>query len=316
MTDNLLTPSNLRILKAIQETKSMARAAAQLKLTQSAVSRSMARLEQALGITLVDKKRNPIVLTRSGQYICSKAGDIFEKIENLAKEVESRKDRQIFDLRIGTTTSVTQNIAPYIVSDIYNEEKIFSLYNGDTAMICQMLLDGDIDIAVAAARMKSHSAIKAIPLYSEEYVIAVPSNFINIKSMDDLVRYSKITPCILTNQESCDCLQITRILRKWRIENILKLNGIWATLYMVSQGLGWCLNPPTNYLSVPDYLPGCAFLSMPQKLGNRTVYVLYKNSLYEELAKKLAIKIHRITENTILPKCRGTPFEHAIQLIS
>ena len=58
---------DLRTFVALAATRSFSGAAKELFLTQSAVTRRLQRLEQALGGSLVDRRRRPLVLTAAGQ---------------------------------------------------------------------------------------------------------------------------------------------------------------------------------------------------------------------------------------------------------
>ena len=52
MQKNIFNLNNLRILQAVAETKSLSLAAERLELSQSAISRSISRLEEQIGANL------------------------------------------------------------------------------------------------------------------------------------------------------------------------------------------------------------------------------------------------------------------------
>jgi DNA-binding transcriptional LysR family regulator len=58
---------DLRLLDAVVRARSMARAAAQLNLTQPAVSKAVSELEHALGVRLLDRSRQGIEPTPHGR---------------------------------------------------------------------------------------------------------------------------------------------------------------------------------------------------------------------------------------------------------
>jgi DNA-binding transcriptional LysR family regulator len=65
----ILDTTQLRALVAIAETGSFTRTAAQLNLTQSAVSLQMKRLEEQVGRKLIDRGARKVVLTHEGELL-------------------------------------------------------------------------------------------------------------------------------------------------------------------------------------------------------------------------------------------------------
>ncbi|MFI5661154.1 LysR substrate-binding domain-containing protein [Streptomyces sp. NPDC051684] len=64
---------HLRCFLAVAEERSVTRAAARLRLTQPVVSRTLAALEDALGVRLVDRSTHHLDLTREGRSFHEKA---------------------------------------------------------------------------------------------------------------------------------------------------------------------------------------------------------------------------------------------------
>ena len=65
--------SDLRVILAIREHGGAANAGAALGLSHQTISRRLTRLEQTLGLRLVNRERHPWVLTEKGRAICNHA---------------------------------------------------------------------------------------------------------------------------------------------------------------------------------------------------------------------------------------------------
>src|SRR5688572_21839234 len=92
----------LEIAAIVIEEGSMSAAAAQLGLTQSAVSQAMRRAEAQVGVKLVHRDRRPLVPTEAGRVLATHIREIALRAERAIEEARaaaSRPERQ--DLRLG-----------------------------------------------------------------------------------------------------------------------------------------------------------------------------------------------------------------------
>lgn len=93
----------LEVFEAAARTLSFTRAAAELSRTQSAVSRSIASLEERLGFALFERRHRALVLTVQGQALYAAARDALERLnESVAK---------LRGPRAGRTVTVTTNLS-------------------------------------------------------------------------------------------------------------------------------------------------------------------------------------------------------------
>ncbi|OOY27629.1 LysR family transcriptional regulator [Thioclava sp. L04-15] len=78
------TINELQAFAACARLGTTTRAAAELNLTQSAVSRSLGTLEERLGVALFDRVRKRLVLSPAGQVFLAQAEDILGRIDTAA----------------------------------------------------------------------------------------------------------------------------------------------------------------------------------------------------------------------------------------
>ncbi|WP_422133345.1 LysR family transcriptional regulator [Endozoicomonas sp. ALD040] len=145
MASNRLKMSLLPALQAILDTGSVTRAADQMHVTQSTMSRTLSQLREAL---------NDPILVREGNHIflSEKARQIQPLVSKLMADSETLFENQSFDpatsehhFRIGTSSVVLDNfliqalielkrVAPGISSSVSlpNEETIYSMESGES----------------------------------------------------------------------------------------------------------------------------------------------------------------------------------------
>jgi DNA-binding transcriptional LysR family regulator len=78
--------SGLGVLAAVVEAGSFVRAAAVLGLTQSGVSRAVARLEDRVGVRLLDRSSRAVALTDEGRRFYARAGPLLTELEEAATD--------------------------------------------------------------------------------------------------------------------------------------------------------------------------------------------------------------------------------------
>lgn len=80
----------LEVFEAAARTLSFTRAAEELALTQSAVSRSIASLEERLGFALFERRHRALVLTERGQALNHTATEMLERLDETIARLRGR----------------------------------------------------------------------------------------------------------------------------------------------------------------------------------------------------------------------------------
>ena len=90
----------LRAFKAIVETGSVSEASIALGLTQSSVSKLLARFESELGFQLFDRAGRRLRLSEQGRMFLEKAGNAIELVEDIRTAATDIRDNQGLRLRV------------------------------------------------------------------------------------------------------------------------------------------------------------------------------------------------------------------------
>lgn len=102
-------------VEMIAEMKSISRAAQKLYISQPALTKSLARLEQELGVRLFDRSSTPIRLTYAGERYLQGMKNIAAMKYQLDKELEEIADMRKGRLVIGIPDTRSQRWLPHIV---------------------------------------------------------------------------------------------------------------------------------------------------------------------------------------------------------
>src|SRR5882757_7752503 len=106
---------DLHILLVVSLRGSMAKAAAELAISQPAVSRAIAEMERELGLRLLDRGRNGIEPTAYGRALIKRGVTIFDELTQGLQELEFLADPTIGQLRIGCSESVAAGLLPAVI---------------------------------------------------------------------------------------------------------------------------------------------------------------------------------------------------------
>src|SRR4030088_2589065 len=106
---------DLHILLAVVQRGSMAKAAAELAISQPAVSKAIADMEYTLGLRLLDRTRRGIEPTTYGRVLIKRGTTIFDELQQAAQELDFLADPTVGELRIGSWESMAAGLLPAII---------------------------------------------------------------------------------------------------------------------------------------------------------------------------------------------------------
>jgi len=106
---SFLNYHHLRYFRAIANEGSLTRAAMRLKISQSALSTQLRRLEDSLGQPLFHRQNKSLVLTEAGRIALDYAQSIFRSGEELVDVLQNQTSGRRQILRIGSVATLSRN---------------------------------------------------------------------------------------------------------------------------------------------------------------------------------------------------------------
>ncbi|MCB1391144.1 MAG: LysR family transcriptional regulator [Rhodobacteraceae bacterium] len=160
----------------IVRTGSIHAAAQQLNLSQPALSRTLADLEEKLGTKVMDRSRTGVSLTQAGEvflrYASAAAAAIEQGFEQVA--LVRRDERPV--VAVGALPNVQVKVMPRAVESFMhrNPGVLVRVLDGTNKQLMQLLRLGEVDFVVG--RLASPDDMLGLtfePLYSEEIMAVV-----------------------------------------------------------------------------------------------------------------------------------------------
>lgn len=141
---------HLRYFLTVAEELHIGKAADRLFMAQQPLSQQMAALERNLGVKLFVRASNRITLTPAGQTLRRKALAIVEAVDEATVAVQAAHRGEVGTLSIAYCRSAMENILYRAIPEFkraYPQVRVH-LQSGDPAMIADMLLRKEVDMAM------------------------------------------------------------------------------------------------------------------------------------------------------------------------
>ena len=119
---NRLKLRDLHILLTVVRRGSMAKAAAELAISQPAVSKAIADMEHLFGLRLLDRSRSGIEPTAYGRALIARGQAIFDELKQGVEELAFLADPTVGDLHIGSTESIAAGFLPAVIERFSREQ--------------------------------------------------------------------------------------------------------------------------------------------------------------------------------------------------
>ena len=165
----------LRAFATLARLGSFTRAAAELCLTQSAVSHSIRSLENSLGCRLLDRLGKTVTLTHEGEHLLVHADKILKEMEVARESLDQLAKWGRTRLRVGATATACQYILPRVLTEFkksYPKCRI-TIEPCDTPQVRDLLRENKIDMGIALQAKHDDPRIDFIPLFNDELMFVV-----------------------------------------------------------------------------------------------------------------------------------------------
>jgi DNA-binding transcriptional LysR family regulator len=110
-----LNPHDLHIFMAVVEQGNMARAADSLAISRPVVSRTIAELEHALGVRLLDRSPQGVEPTLYGRALLKRSVAVFDELKQSVRDIESLGDPNSGEVRIGCTEPMAAGFVSAVI---------------------------------------------------------------------------------------------------------------------------------------------------------------------------------------------------------
>ncbi|MUT64340.1 LysR family transcriptional regulator [Paenibacillus sp. NEAU-GSW1] len=176
----------LDMFAVIVEQSSMNKAASILNLSQPALSRKLAKLEEELGAQLFRRVGKRLELTRIGQLAYEYAVELRHSHRRFLDTVSEYATEGRTSITIGASLTTLQTTLPDFIKALNASHPEFDIkaITGKTHEIVTLVRENKADIAIVASRIED-AQLHCVPLFDDHLMLVLPSSIV-IEGRDKL----------------------------------------------------------------------------------------------------------------------------------
>ena len=283
----------LRVFHAVADAGSLTHAGDSLQLSQSAVSRQIRALEEALDASLFHRHARGLILTEQGELLFNATKSMSRELESASARIRDSEDEVFGELRVTTTTGFgTLFLAPRLPALYaqYPELKI-------DLMLEERVLDLPMREADVAIRMKEPSQADLIRkrLMNVNMRLFATSEYLRANGtpalIDDLSDCRLISQNVTSAQVSVGA-QLIRELNARTLRSTFTVNNYFGVLQAVLNHLGIGVLPdyvaedfPELVHVLPEVSSGDipVFLAFPEELRHSRRIAAFRDFVVQEI---------------------------------
>lgn len=195
---------DLRYLVALADERHFGRAAQRSYVSQPTLSAQLKKLEDYLGVQLVERQPKQVTLTEAGEQIVARARRILEASDEVLALARSHRDPLAGKLRMALLPTIGPYLLPRVAREIHKAlpRLELQLYEYQTAPMLEKLHTGQIDLGILALPVDM-DGLEARQLYEEPFALAVPAQHRLAKKKDVTVDDLKDETLLLLEDGHC-----------------------------------------------------------------------------------------------------------------
>ena len=282
---------DLKYLVALADLGHFDHAAAACFVSQPALSMQIKKLEETLGVKLLERTNKSVMLTESGVIIAERARLILSQVEEVREIARSAQDPFSGEFRLGIIPTLAPYLLPVVMPQLsaMYPKLSFYLIEEQTAPLVEKLKQGKLHAAILALPVFETSFDSRV-LFEEEFQLAVPRHHAlaklkKIKQLD-LVDMN----LLLLEEGHCmrdQALALCSTMQAQESQNF-RATSLETLRHMVGAGVGITLMPKLACITSDTV----SYIPFSQPKPTRTVGMFWrattaKRALLEDMVKKL-----------------------------
>ena len=197
---------DLRYLVALADTRHFGRAADRCNVSQPTLSAQLKKLEDFLGVTLIERQPRNVALTAVGERVVTRARRVLQDSDDIVALARASRDPLVGTLKVAFIPTLGPYLLPQVMPQLRRRlpKLQLMLYEYQTAPLLEHLRAGDIDLGILALGVDTEG-LETRALADEPFTVAMPSSHALAKKLT--VRAEDLASETLLLLEDGHCLR-------------------------------------------------------------------------------------------------------------
>ena len=271
----------LQYLIALADHGHFGKAADACFVSQPTLSTQIRKLEDELGVALVERAPRKVMLTAAGQDVVLRARRIVAEVEQMKESARRSRDPESGSMRLGVFPTLGPYLLPHIVPQLRERfpQLELLLVEEKSDVLLQRLRDGKLDAALLALPVHDEQ-LHAELLFEEPFVFAAPQRHpLAARASVSMAQLSDETLLLL---EDGHCLR-DQALDVCRLSGANEKSGFRATSLetlrqMVAAGVGVTLLPALSVHAPVAQPPNIRVVPFRKPAPSRRIALVWRKS--------------------------------------
>lgn len=168
---------DLQYLVALAETRHFGHAALRCHVSQPTLSAQLKKLEEYLGVALIERRPRRVALTPAGAAVVERARRILRDADDIRALARASQDPLGGQLKLGLIPTLGPYLLPRVAPRIAKAlpKLRLMLHEYQTASLLDRVVQGELDVAILALPADTRGLVTR-SLFAEAFVVAMPEH--------------------------------------------------------------------------------------------------------------------------------------------
>jgi LysR family hydrogen peroxide-inducible transcriptional activator len=272
---------DLKYLVALADTGHFGKAAERTFVSQPTLSAQLKKLEEFLGVKLVERQPKNVQLTEVGKQVVVRARRMLDEGDEIIALAKNNTDPFAGKLKIALIPTIGPYLLPRVMQKIRKALPHLGLmlYEHQTEPLLKRLRDGEIDLGIMALPI-SQDGMDSRKLYDEMFTVALPNNHPLAAKSTIKIQDLKGQTLLLLEDGHCLRDQALEVCSRIEIREAedFRATSLETLRQMVVAGLGITLLPETAVESPFGSQRGLTIRQFAKPAPTRTVGAVWRKS--------------------------------------
>ena len=290
----------MSIAHSLADTGHFGKAADRTFVSQPTLSAQLKKLEQYLGVKLVERQPKNVQLTEVGKQIVVRARRMLDESDEIIALARNNTDPFAGKLKVGLIPTIGPYLLPRVMQKLRKALPHLGLmlYEHQTEALLKRLRDGEIDLGIMALPI-AQDGLESRQLYEEAFTVALPNNHPLAAKSTIKVQDLKGQTLLLLEDGHCLRDQALEVCSRIEIREAedFRATSLETLRQMVVAGLGITLLPETAVEPPFGSQRGLTIRQFAKPAPTRTVGAVWRKSSTRAAAIMAACDVlHNVME--------------------
>lgn len=306
-----MTLTELKYVIAVAREHHFGRAAESCGVSQPSLSVAIRKLEEELGVSIFERRSSEIALTPVGEKIVEQAQRVMEESRRIADIAHEGQDPLSGPIKLGVIYTIGPYLLPELIRELSSDQPNMPVYLEEnfTSELLERLKTGQLDLAIMADTI-ADTGFMTLELYSEEFVVAVPShhpwvnrNYVNSSELKDQTMLLLGAGHCFRDQIIGVCPDLMRFQAQASdVQRTVEGSSLQTICHMVAQGLGITVLPASAIPYLSGFSKSLKIIPFKAPVPTRRVLLVWRKS-YPRMQAVEAVQaaVKKLRMNGCLP---------------